>query len=163
MTRKHIAFFIAVLAALVCSAAARAGDLESSAVLEATASSGPMRQLTPPSRRSPLIISEIMYHPFEETDDRDLEFVELFNTEPTDWDIGGFLLEGEIDYTFPTGTILPGRSFAVVAAEPAAMKIQYGLTDVYGPWQGKLNNGGGMLRLVNNRGGVLLEIEYDDA
>jgi hypothetical protein len=103
-----------------------------------------------------------MYHPLERTDGKNLEFVELFNTEPVDWDIGGFRLEGQIDYTFAAGTILPGRSFAVVAAEPASIEEQYGLTSVYGPCQGNLDNGGGTLRLVNNRGGVLLKIEYDD-
>jgi hypothetical protein len=123
---------------------------------------GPMRQLTPSSRRSPLILSEIMYHPVERTDGRDLEFVELFNTEPVDWDISGFRLEGQIDYTFPAGSILSGRSFAVVAAEPASIESRYGLTGVYGPCEGRLSNGGGTLRLVNNRGGVLLEIEYGD-
>ncbi len=122
----------------------------------------PMRQLNPSSRRSPLIISEIMYHPSERADGKNLEFVELFNTEPVDWDISGFRLEGQIDYTFESGTILPGRSFAVVAAEPTSIENEYGLSGVYGPFEGSLSNGGGTLRLINKRGGVLLEIEYDD-
>ncbi|MBN2181745.1 MAG: lamin tail domain-containing protein [Sedimentisphaerales bacterium] len=134
-----------------------------SATTEATTPYGFMRQLNPSSRRSPLIISEIMYHPSDRSDDKDLEFVELFNTEPVDWDISGFRLEGQVDYTFEEGSILPGRSFLVVAAEPASIENEYGLTDVYGPYEGKLNNGGGTLRLINKRGGVLLEIEYDDS
>lgn len=147
---------------LLCIHPASADGFEPSGALESTASYGPMRQLTPSSRRSPLIISEIMYHPLERTEGKNLEFVELFNTEPVDWDISGFHLEGEIDYTFSAGTILPGRSFAVVAAEPAAIESQYGLTGVYGPYQGKLSNSDGALHLVNKRGGVLLEIEYAD-
>ncbi len=123
---------------------------------------GSMRQLNPSSRRSPFIISEIMYHPSDRTDGKDLEFVELFNTEPVDWDISGFRLGGDIDYTFPAGTILPGQSFAVVATEPASMEIEYGLTGIYGPYQRELNNGGGALHLVNKRGGVLLDLEYND-
>jgi len=136
--------------ALQCIPCARAGE------------PGPMRQLTPSSRRSPLIFSEIMYHPLDRADGKDLEFVEVFNTEPVDWDIGGFRLEGEIDYTFPAGTVLAGRSFVVVAADPASLEGQYGLAGVCGPYQGRLSNGGGALRLVNHRGGVLLEVEYDD-
>ncbi len=129
---------------------------------ESAVSYGPMRQLMPSSRRSPLIVSEIMYHPSERADGKNLEFVELFNTEPVGWDISGFRLEGTIQYTFPVGTTLPGRSFVVVAADPASLQAEYSLTDVYGPYQSKLSDGGGTLRLVNDRGGVLLEIRYDD-
>jgi hypothetical protein len=161
MVKKYITLFFAV-PVLLCIYPGFAGGLEPAAVSQSTTAYGPMRQLTPSSRRSPLIISEIMYHPLEATDGDDLEFVELFNTEPVDWDISGFRLEGQIDYTFSAGTVLPGRSFAVVAAEPASVESRYGLTGVYGPYQGKLDNGGGTLRLVNNRGGVLLEVEYDD-
>jgi hypothetical protein len=161
MMKRYIAFLLAV-PVLVGLHTARVSGLEPPIVSEASASYGPMRQLTPSSRRSPLIISEIMYHPRERTDGKNLEFVELFNTEPVAWDLSGFRLEGEIDYTFPSGTILPGRSFAVVATEPASQETEYGLTGVYGPYQGSLSNGGGTLRLLNQRGGVLLEIEYND-
>jgi hypothetical protein len=161
MLKKYIMFLFAV-SILLCIRPANVGGFEPSAALEATSSYGSMRQLMPSSRRSPLIISEIMYHPPDRTDGKDLEFVELFNTEPVDWDISGFRLEGQIDYTFPAETILPGRAFAIVAAEPASIQSEYGLTGVYSPWQGKLSNGGGSLRLVNKRGGVLLEIEYSD-
>lgn len=160
MQRKTAFSF--VVPVLLCMYPTYAGDFESLAVSASTSSYGPMRQLTPSSRRSPLIVSEIMYHPPKGTDGKDLEFAELFNTEPVDWDISGFRLEGQITHTFRAGTILPGRAFAVVAAEPASMESQYGLTGVYGPYQGRLSNGGGALRLVNNRGGVLLEIEYAD-
>lgn len=182
MVKTHLTFLIAV-GALLCINSANAGgsassqsftneitaltannyDPEFQAMIGAVAlSSGPMRQLTSSSRRSPLIISEIMYHPQDRADGKNLEFVELFNTEPVEWDISGFRLEGEIDYTFPAGIILPGRSFAVVAAEPISLENEYGLTGIYGHYEGKLNNGGGELRLVNKRGGVLLEIEYND-
>jgi hypothetical protein len=139
------------------------GQIDGSDGLNAvSASYGLMRQLGPSSRRSPLIISEIMYHPSDLSGSNDLEFVELFNTEPVDWDISGFRLEGETDYTFPDGTIFPGRSFIVVAGDPATAESEYGISGVYGPLDGNLNNAGGVLRLVNMRGGVLLEIEYND-
>jgi len=151
MVKKYIKFLSAV-SALLCIISANTSGVEY----------GSIRQLNPSSRRSGLIISEIMYHPLDRTDSKDLEFVELFNTEPVDWDISGFRLEGQIDYTFDAGTILPGRSFAVVAAEPISLESEYGLTGIYGPYEGKLSNSGGALRLINKRGGVLLEIEYND-
>src|SRR4030042_1528711 len=116
MAKKSVAFLFAVPVLLcVCPAYSASGS---------PAPYGPMRQWPPSPRRSPLIISEIMYHPLDRADDRNLEFVELFNTEPVDWDISGFRLEGQIDYTFPAGSILRGRSFAVVAAEPASVEGQ---------------------------------------
>src|SRR3990172_691228 len=120
MIKKYINFLFSV-PVILCVLLAYPGGSGFTAGFLPPDSIGPMRQLTPSSRRSPLIISEIMYHPLETTDGKNLEFVELFNTEPVDWDISGFRLEGQIGYTFPAGTILAGRSFAVVAAEPASL------------------------------------------
>src|SRR5438105_1645768 len=71
------------------------------------------------SRRSPIIISEIMYHPAPRTDGKRLEFVELYNSQPWDEDFSGHRLAGDIEYTFPNGTIFPALSFIVVAKSPA--------------------------------------------
>jgi len=120
------------------------------------------RQLMPSSRCSGLIISEIMYHPASQTNGADLEFVEIFNTEPVDYDISSYRLSGEINYTFPKGTKLSSRNFLVVAKEPAAMQTYYGLSSVFGPFDNKLSNGGGTVRLVNNLGAVLWEVDYSD-
>ena len=92
-----------------------------------------LRQLQPSSRRSALIISEIMYHPADRADSNDLEFIEIFNTEPFDKDISGFQLAGDIDFTFPQNTVIPQRSFIVVAKEPTALENEYGLAGVFGP------------------------------
>jgi len=120
------------------------------------------RQLMPSSRCTGLIISEIMYHPVSQTNGSDLEFIELFNTEPVDYDISGYRLSGEINYTFPKGTKLTSRSFLVVAKDPEAMQTYYGLSTVSGPFINKLSNGGGTVRLVNNLGAVLWEVDYSD-
>jgi len=120
------------------------------------------RQLMPSSKCSGLIISEIMYHPVSQTNGADLEFIELFNTEPVDYDISGYRLSGEVNYTFPKGTKLTSRSFLVVAKDPAAIQSFYGISSVFGPFTNKLSNGGGPLRLVNNLGAVLWEVEYSD-
>jgi hypothetical protein len=39
--------------------------------------------LGPSSRRTGLVISEIMYHPAARADGKNLEFIEIFNSEPT--------------------------------------------------------------------------------
>ena len=95
-----------------------------------------LRQLRPSTHRTVLIISEIMYHPADRTDELDFEYVELFNTEPVVQDISGFRLDGEIRYTFPEGALIPARGFIVVAKEPGTIEAEYGLSDVYGPFDG---------------------------
>jgi len=118
--------------------------------------------LGPSSRRTALVISEIMYNaPSSWGDTNSLEFVEVYNSGLITEDLTGHRLTGEIRYTFPDGTTLaPGR-FLVVAKDPAAAQSFYGV-DCLGPYDGKLANGGGTLRLLNELGGRLLEIQYDN-
>ncbi|MDA7514941.1 immunoglobulin domain-containing protein, partial [Akkermansiaceae bacterium] len=54
--------------------------------------------LGPSSRRSGITISEILYHPAQRSDERELEFIELFNSQPWAEDISGWRLSGEADY-----------------------------------------------------------------
>ena len=120
------------------------------------------RQLGPSTRRTGLIISEIMYHP-PEPHAADLEFVELTNTEPVPQDISRFRLSGEADFEFPEGTVIGGLERLVVAADPSAVEAFYGITGVLGPLPNRLSNGGGVVRLSNRMGAILLEVEYSDA
>src|SRR5216117_4154998 len=74
--------------------------------------------LGPSSRRTGLVISEIMYHPLPRADGKNLEFIEIYNSEATPADISGFRLSGAVDFTFPTNTILAPLSFLAVAPVP---------------------------------------------
>lgn len=116
----------------------------------------------PSSRRTGLIISEIMYHPTSRPDGKNLEFVELFNTQPFSEKLGGYRLEGTISYTVPSNLVIRPGSSVVVAQDPAAVRLEYGLTNVLGPYTGSLGNDQGTLRLINDIGGVMLELEYSD-
>ena len=128
------------------------------AVTEATAALGPppFEPLLQSSRLTPVVISEIMYHPVDPA----LEFIELANTFATDEDIGGYRLSGQIDFVFPEGSVLPGGAYVVVARDPTALRARYGLSNVLGPWVGGLSNNGGTVRLRHRTGAVFLEIEY---
>ncbi len=116
----------------------------------------------PCSRRTALVISEIMYHPRQRADGRDLEFIELFNSGPLDCDLSGYRLSGEVSYDFPAGTIIPAGGFLVVANNPADVAAVYGLSGVLGGYGGRLSDEGGTLRLRNARDAILLEVKYDD-
>lgn len=121
----------------------------------------------PSSRRTGLAITEIMYHPGNRADGRNLEFVELYNSNPFPEDLSGWRLSGEWDFVFPNGTLLPGFAYAVVTANAADLLAVYGplpealvltnpsLTNV-------LSNSSGTVRLRKPSGGIVLEVEYSD-
>lgn len=123
------------------------------------------------SRRTSLVFSEIMYHPADMPGTintnaqgfvtNSLEFIELFNSRGEFQDVSGFRLDGNIKYTFPAGTVIPGGGFVVVARYPADVQSVYGLTGVLGPFTNNLPNNNGTVRLISQGGGVLLETEYD--
>jgi len=114
-----------------------------------------------------LVVSEIMYHPVEEggspSGDENLEFIELYNNKATREDIGGYAFTNGIDYTFPAGTMLAGKGYLVVARDPAAVEAAYGITGVYGPYSGRLNNDGERIELSNENGAVVISFRYNDA
>lgn len=105
-----------------------------------------------------LVFNEIMYHPA--TNEANGEWVELYNQLAVDLDVSGWRLDGEIDYTFPAGTRVPGRGYVVVAINPAALAAATGITNVVGPFTRRLSNAGGTLLLRNNNGRVMDRVDY---
>jgi hypothetical protein len=122
----------------------------------------PHENLGPSSRKTPIAISEIMYKPAPRTDTNNLEFIELYNSNPWFHDISGYrLVCADMNYTFPPGTIIPGGGFLVVAASPASIQNVYGLTGVLGPYTGSLKKSES-LQLLDEVGAVLLTVPYSN-
>ncbi|MFO1490057.1 MAG: lamin tail domain-containing protein [Kiritimatiellia bacterium] len=118
----------------------------------------------PCSRATPLVFSEIHYHPRDRADLRDLEFIELYNTEPWPRTLDGFRISGEVSYTFPSNTVIAASGFLVVAKSPADLQAVYNLGGVLGPYAGSLSNAGGTIRLRHwSHDAVLLEAAYNNA
>ncbi len=116
------------------------------------------------TRKTGFVISEIMYRPAATNA---LEFVEVYNSNPFEEEIGGYRLDGEIDFTFPEGTMLDGLSYLVVAKDAAALQAALDLSGVqvfeYGEAAGGNSLGrSGTLRMINSCEGIILEIEYDN-
>jgi hypothetical protein len=116
----------------------------------------------PSSRRTGLVLTEIMYHPADRADGRNLEFIELFNSEAEAASLDGWRISGAVDYTFPPGTTLAARGYLVLAAAPADMQAVYGIGTAVGPFTNNLPNSSGVVRLRNPQDAVLLEVEYSD-
>lgn len=120
--------------------------------------------LGPASKRTALVISEIMYHPADRADQKNLEYIEIYNSEAVDKNIGGFRIDGDVNFTFPAGTVIRGLGFVVVSAAPSELMAQTGLPSVLGPFDagGVLPNGSGRIELWSKSGGLLLEVDYSD-
>lgn len=101
-----------------------------------------------------------MYHPPRRADSNNLEFVEIFNSQPWPEDLSGYQLAGAVQFSFPPGTTLAGEGLLVVAADPSAVRNVYGITNVTGPFAGRLQNSAERLRLLNANGAVLVDVTY---
>ncbi len=112
---------------------------------------------TASARDSAVIINEIHYHPADEL--TQTEWIELRCLHGVDVDLSGWQLEGGVNYTFPAGTVISGRSFLVVAQTPGLLA---GVTAL-GPWTGKLDNGGEEIRLVNANDREMDRVTYSDS
>ncbi len=139
-------------------------------------SSMAVEPLGPSSRKTGLVISEIMYHPgnvLSGTNTNSLEFIEIYNSQPFFENIGGYRISGDVHYTFPANTVLPGGGFIVVARDPQHLESFYGLTGVMGPWfadgeselagitdDNALPDDQGDVRLRNRAGAMLLDVNY---
>ena len=106
-----------------------------------------------------VVFNEIMYHPA--TNEAAFEWVELRNQMAVDVDLSGWSMHGVAGYTFASNTIIRGGAFVLVALSPSTMITATGSTNgVFGPFTGRLANNGGTLRLHNNSGRVVDEVNY---
>ena len=107
---------------------------------------------------STVVFNEIMYHP--PTNEAEMEWVELHNQMSVDMDISHWSLAGGITYAFAERTIVPGNGYLVVAASPATLMAAAGITNVLGPFSGRLSNSGETLQLLNNNQRVMDRLTY---
>ena len=122
-----------------------------------------------------VVFSEIQYHPVEEpvfnadgtpflqlTNDLH-EFVEIQNAGAATMNVGGWRLEGGVNYTFPTNTTIAPGTFCVIAKDPVRLAAVYGLNaaNVLGPYSGFLGNASESVRLLDSSGGVMDAVTYD--
>jgi hypothetical protein len=124
----------------------------------------------PSTRRTGLVITEIMYHPRPEaglTTNLTREFIELYNSKPWAENLSGFAIDGDVHFVFPSNTLLQAGAYLVVARVPDIVMTNHGITNVYGPWDGagtnRLSMERGIVRLRNRQGAILLDVNYADS
>ena len=116
----------------------------------------------------PVTINEIMYHPLDITnviggvtnisDDSRDEFIELYNLSTNTVDLSGWILTGDVTFTFTNGTTLAaGGYLLLVSFDPTvttnltAFRSYYSLSSsaaIYGPYSDKLPNSTAVLELA---------------
>ena len=111
-----------------------------------------------PPHETNIVINEIMFDPPSHLGIG--EYVELFNRGPSEVDLSGWQLEEGIHFTFPPESKLTPGGYLVVAQNADQMREIYGAIPVVGNFQGHLGNRGELLRLVDSRGNLANEVDY---
>ena len=113
-----------------------------------------------------ITITEIMYHPSGadevEVGNRNLEWIELYNDNPTVLNLSGYYFSNGISFVFPFDTYLEGRAYLVVCADEAAVRQKYGITNTLGNFAGRLDNDGETVELNIYGGGPEVRVKYGD-
>lgn len=127
-----------------------------------TVMENPHEKIGPCSRKTPIVFSEIMYKPATRKDGRNLEFIEIYNSNPWFHNISGYRIVGnDLDYTFPDNTQIEGGAYLVIAASPDDIQSVYDITNVVGPYNGSLKKSDS-LQLIDEHGAILLTVPYSN-
>ena len=103
---------------------------------------------------SVVVFNEIHYHPPANENGEEEEWIELHNQMGIMTDVSDWKLVDGVEFTIPKGTIIPPGGYLVIAKSPGANQL--------GPFDGSLGNQGERLRLVNQSGRLMDEMEYQD-
>ena len=119
-----------------------------------------------------LVISELMYHPTTPTDAErahgwtsasQFEYLILKNTGAAEADLEGVRFDAGVNFAFAVGAKLAAGKTLVLARNPEAFAARYGAEPVAGDFDGKLDDGGETLRLVDAAAQVIQSFRYDDS
>src|SRR2546427_8520388 len=105
-----------------------------------------------------VVFNELLYHP-NSTNVLE-EWIELYNTAPTNVNLSGWRITKGIAFSFPTNTMLAAGGYLVVAADgPTFASKHPGVANFVAGWSGTL---GHSLQLSDKNGQVINSIEFYD-
>ena len=87
-------------------------------------------------------------------------WIEVMNRSDREIDLTGWAIAGGIDYTFPTGTHLSGKSYVVIAKDPETLRQDHPDIQVLGPFFKRLSREGEQLVLNDSLGNTVDELHY---
>lgn len=113
-----------------------------------------------------IVIHEIQYHrtPPEGVAiaPRAEEWIELYNRGDESVDLGGWQLTDAVAFVFPPGTSLAPGAFLVVAGDAGTLRDAHPGITVVGDFEGRLDNGGDRILLLDGSGNPADEVRYSD-
>ncbi len=123
-------------------------------------------EITRPRSAAALTISEIMFNPsaadVAACGNCNLEYVEVYNEDPTIVNLSGYRFIDGISFLFPPDTWLEGRSTLVVCADEDAIQAKYGITNTIGNFTGRIDNDGEEISIAIFGGGSVFAVDFGD-
>ncbi len=116
-----------------------------------------------------IVIAEIMYHPI--SNDRNREFVELYNRSDAPVDLTGWEFTSGFEFSFPDNTVVAPGGYLVVGRDPVLLRAVYSLEEssVLGPVDeealddfGSLSDRGERITLQDGLGRTTDTVRYFD-
>ena len=109
-----------------------------------------------------LIINEINYSVknSDGVEDQGQEWIEIYNTTDQPVSLNGWRITAGVNFEFPNLSV-EGNSFIVIAADPDKFALAHpDASTALGPWNGKLSNSGETIRLKNDLGQEVDQVDY---
>lgn len=113
---------------------------------------------------SPIVVSEIAYHPLSEEDTT--EYFELHNTSGAPVDISGWIMHEGVSLTFAPSSVIGAGQYVLVAKDAAALTAKFtdvitaNGTPVFGDYSGVLSNSADRISLVDPVNGLVKDVVY---
>ncbi|MBL49807.1 MAG: hypothetical protein CMP28_12775 [Roseibacillus sp.] len=114
------------------------------------------------------VINEIFYHEDHGANPENplTEWIEIYNPAPEAISLANWAFEQGVAFKFPAGASIPADGFVVVAADPATFRARHPTVDnganIFGPWVGRLRNGGETIELEDAAGSRVDRVRYAD-
>jgi hypothetical protein len=109
-----------------------------------------------------VIINEIHYNPFGPATNGDLEFIEIHNLGTVTVNLDGWRFAEGIAYRCPAGLTIGPREYLVFSPDPDRAVAAYGLPRAEGPYEGRLDNNGEIVSLIDAEGRAVSRVHYLD-
>ena len=114
------------------------------------------------------VLNEIFYHEDHGAGPENplTEWIEIYNPTPTSINLEGWSFERGVTFNFPAGARIAAKGFVVVVADPATFRAAHPAVDdgsnIFGPWLGRLRNGGETVELRDAAGSRIDRVRYAD-
>jgi len=112
----------------------------------------------PVSRQNSIVINEIMYD--SPSDHGNAEYIELFNRGAQTVNLSGWKISDGVGFDFPDNTNIGPGGYLVIAADKECLTAAHGNIPIVGNWRGGLRDGGELIRIEDENGNLVDEVDY---